>query len=193
MPHIMIDLETLDTKPSAAIVSIGACGFEITNGDIGNTFYQKVALSSAIDGRTISADTLKWWMTQDRDVRASTFDGVTLFPQALRDLAAFVLQIEDEVGCACHVWGNGSTFDISILEDAYRQHGIPVPWKFYNVRDVRTIVHVAECLLSRDDVPFEGVPHNALDGAKHQAKYVSLMWSALTAASMLRPRPEGEV
>jgi inhibitor of KinA sporulation pathway (predicted exonuclease) len=31
----------------------------------------------------------------------------------------------------------------------------------------------------KKDLPFEGVQHNALDDAKHQAKYVSAIWQTL--------------
>ncbi|HGC2943034.1 TPA: 3'-5' exoribonuclease, partial [Escherichia coli] len=32
---------------------------------------------------------------------------------------------------------------------------------------------------ARTTIPFEGVPHNALDDARHQAKYVSAIWQKL--------------
>ena len=68
MEHIMIDLETLDTSPSAAIISlIGAVKFRsATQTPLGDKFYLPVSIQSNLDeGRTISGDTLRWWMNQD--------------------------------------------------------------------------------------------------------------------------------
>jgi len=85
-------------------------------------------------------------------------------------------------GHHAYVWGNGATFDISILEAAYRQRGIPIPWAFWNIRDVRTIAALAWPHVKKDHTEFVGVPHRALDDAKHQARYVSAMWQHLRNA-----------
>ena len=42
MSHVMIDLETLDTKPSTKILSLGAVIFDPENGELGETFYRKL-------------------------------------------------------------------------------------------------------------------------------------------------------
>ncbi|WP_314731978.1 3'-5' exonuclease [Escherichia coli] len=46
---------------------------------------------------------------------------------------------------------------------------------YYNDRDVRTIVELGKTIDfdARTVIPFEGVRHNALDDARHQAKYVT--------------------
>jgi len=83
------------------------------------------------------------------------------------------------------IWGNGATFDVSMLENAYRMLELPIPWMFWDVRDVRTIVQLAAALptsrrVEKCDVPFIGVPHRADDDAVHQASYVAKMYQALT-------------
>jgi len=78
-----------------------------------------------------------------------------------------------------YVWGNGSTFDISMLEHAFVQLGLHIPWKYYNIRDCRTIQMLAEDLIDRNDVKFEGEKHNALHDARWQAAYTSAMWVAI--------------
>ncbi|HEM0000754.1 TPA: 3'-5' exoribonuclease, partial [Escherichia coli] len=47
--------------------------------------------------------------------------------------------------------------------------------------DVRTIVQLGEAVgfYAKNMIPFEGTPHNALDDARHQAKYVSAIWQKL--------------
>lgn len=50
MEHIMIDLETLDTSPSAAIISIGAVKFDpATQTPLGDKFYLPVSIQSNLD------------------------------------------------------------------------------------------------------------------------------------------------
>ncbi|HFU1809209.1 TPA: 3'-5' exonuclease, partial [Escherichia coli] len=57
----------------------------------------------------------------------------------------------------------------------YERLDIPCPWRYYNDRDVRTIVELGKTIDfdARTVIPFEGVRHNALDDARHQAKYVT--------------------
>jgi exodeoxyribonuclease VIII len=78
------------------------------------------------------------------------------------------------------MWGNGATFDISMLEDAYRQYEIEIPWKFWNVRDCRTVLDMYESIRGgfNKTVNRQGA-HNALDDAKFQAQYITMMWSRL--------------
>ena len=70
------------------------------------------------------------------------------------------------------VWGNGSTFDITILENAYKIIGdIPHPWKFWNIRDLRTLVNAASVIgFNHKQLKHVGVYHDALADAVHQAK-----------------------
>lgn len=79
------------------------------------------------------------------------------------------------------VWGNGATFNNVITRSSYEREFIPCLWKFYNDRDVRTIVELGRALGfdPKKDMPFEGEQHNALADAKHQAKYVSAIWQKL--------------
>ncbi|MED8996081.1 3'-5' exonuclease, partial [Escherichia coli] len=55
------------------------------------------------------------------------------------------------------------------------------PWRYTNDRDVRTIVQLGEAVgfYAKNMIPFEDTPHNALDDARHQAKYVSAIWQKL--------------
>ncbi|HBC9301057.1 TPA: 3'-5' exoribonuclease, partial [Escherichia coli] len=48
-------------------------------------------------------------------------------------------------------------------------------------RDVRTIVELGKAIDfdARTAIQFEGERHNALDDARYQAKYVSVIWQKL--------------
>jgi len=171
MNHVMIDLETIGNDYDGIFTTIGACVFDPQTGELGRTFYESVNWESAVAaGRTITPDTLKGWMTQSEAAQKEiTKDGRKL-ETVLREFASWL------PGEAV-VWGNGPTFDIGKLETAYGYYNIP--WKFYNIRCVRTIRDLAWDWVDRDDIPFVGEKHNALADAIHQATYVSKMWQAL--------------
>ena len=79
------------------------------------------------------------------------------------------------------VWGNGKEFDCAILEHAFQQLEMPCPWKFWDTQDVRTVITLAELhgFNPKKTRPFEGMPHRALDDARHRARYVADTVSAL--------------
>jgi hypothetical protein len=90
---------------------------------------------------------------------------------ALSSVSLFVESIYPE-----RVWGNGSHFDIAILEHAYAVVGKVAPWHYRAPRDLRTIKELAELrhgFVVGADIKFSGDPHNALDDAVHQAKIIS--------------------
>lgn len=169
---VMIDLETLGTDPDCIILSIGVCGFDIMTGQIIRTLYNTISMESQDHIRTVSGGTIRWWMDQSKEAKQVFNESNYHLQSALYGLSTWLEPYST-------VWGNGATFDISILEDAYAQHKIEIPWPLWNIRDVRTICDVASHLVYKKDFEFTGTPHNALDDAVHQAKYVSAMWRAL--------------
>ena len=175
MQEVMIDLETLDNKSSAAIVSIGACVFDRLTGKIIDTFYRRIDMEAAIaSGGTCSGSTLIWWMQQDDEARIELTKGGSKISVAMADFIKFL-------PANCIVWGNGSSFDISILEMTLQRLKLECPWEFWNVRDVRTVLDLASHLVKKSDIPFVDTKHNALADAIHQATYVAAMISALKA------------
>lgn len=168
--HVMVDIETMGTNPDAAIVSIGAVLFNPLIGKISNkTFY--VELEWVPQGRCIDPETIKWWRTQPR-VAQQALCGLDDLQEVL---GAFTQWLPKD----CKVWGNGPTFDISILEHAYRQHKIDIPWKYWNVRDCRTVLDMYESKRGGLNRKVSGTKHNALDDAIHQAQTISYIWTQL--------------
>lgn len=177
MNHVMIDLETLGVKVDSVFISIGAVYFDPETGHLGKEFYVNIDWQSSIDaGRAIDASTLQWWFDQSKEAKISVLRDLSVsFPKALQMLHGFLSKnIDKNV-----VWGNGSSFDISILEHAYHKNFTPIPWKFWNIRDVRTIKDLGKDLVDKSIFDFIGVAHNALDDSKHQAKYVSAIWKEI--------------
>ena len=68
-----------------------------------------------------------------------------------------------------------------MLRRSYDQQGIHCAWSYCIDRDVRTIVELGKAIDfdARTAIPFEGERHNALDDARYQAKYVSVIWQKL--------------
>ncbi|EHL2661684.1 3'-5' exoribonuclease [Escherichia coli] len=175
--HLMIDLETMGKNPDATIISIGAIFFDPQTGDMGPEFSKTIDLETA--GGVIDRDTIKWWLKQSREAQSAILTDEIPLDDALLQLREFINENSGE--SFVQIWGNGANFDNVILRRSYERQGIPCPWRYYNDRDVRTIVELGNSIGFdvRMAIPFEGVPHNALDDARHQAKQVSAIWQKL--------------
>ena len=175
--HLMIDLETMGKNPDAPIISIGAIFFDPQTGDMGPEFSKTVDLETA--GGVIDRDAIKWWLKQSREAQSAIMTDEIPLDDALLQLREFIDENSGEF--FVQVWGNGANFDNTILRRSYERQGIPCPWRYYNDRDVRTIVELGKAIDfdARTAIPFEGERHNALDDARHQAKYVSAIWQKL--------------
>lgn len=167
--HVMIDIETLGQKPGCVILSIAAVRFNMKTGEVRKSFYCKVDPDSCVKkGLKIDIDTLKWW-TQF-EIFPDAIGGTTPLYEALRGLRNYLE--EDDL-----VWSNGATFDLKILEAAYRAVGHQTPWKFSKERCVRTLASLVPEI--KKAMPFEGTIHNPLDDCYHQIKYCSSTWNNL--------------
>ena len=163
---IMIDLETLDTSPSAVILTIGAVKFDRTR--IADELYIRLDVDEQINrNRTVDDGTVKWWSTQPESIQNEALgehDRMAV-ADAIQTINRFI------VGADC-IWGQGYGFDMTILENLYLQTGFNKPWNFWNLRDSRTVFK----LMPTD--PVQAIPkvaaHNALADAHHQAQ--CLQW-----------------
>ena len=169
MAHIMLDIETLGTKPGCIIRSIGACVFA-PGGSIplGNTFYANVDRASCeAFGLVADPETEKWWEQQSEAAKAA----LTIDPRPLDDV---LLDFEDwwRKNRGVEVWCHGATFDAPIVEAAYAAAfgGSKAPWDFWNVRCCRTVLALGN---RRPDKYLDGDKHNALSDAKAQAMAVA--------------------
>jgi hypothetical protein len=181
--HYSFDLETLDTKCTSEILSIGCVEFDIETGEILARFYVTVDCLG-YTSFTKSQSTIKWWSEQTDDAKKAVFnrtDSVRI-STGLKVLTEFLLgnlfQTDD-----FRVWGNGSSFDISILEHAYNVCGMEIPWKHWCVRDMRTIVVAAKLYkpsFNPKKIKRQGVHHHALNDAEHQSKIISKSYNLIS-------------
>jgi DNA polymerase III epsilon subunit-like protein len=161
--HVMIDLETLGTKPGCVILTIGACTL-----DLSENFYDKISVESSSEGFLMKKDlgTLEWWSNQDPAAMQEAFSGTKTLDSVLIEFGIWL----NKIGKGVKVWGNGADFDLSILGAAYEACVRPIPWKPYSGRCYRTIKN-----LHKDVIPdaFRGIKHTALADAQFQALHLA--------------------
>ena len=186
MLDIMIDLETLGTRVNAPVVAVGACYFDIKTGQIGKTFDAAIDVTFALRNSRMEGETFKWWLQQSEEARQKVVRGRADPVKVYTAFHDFVQAGGDKV----RVWGNGSSFDISMLEYSMaRTIEKAPPWQFWNVRDCRTIKHLAEALGLAYNGQRKGVHHSALDDAVFQAEWVSYYWQRITAGPKVADLP----
>lgn len=167
--NVMLGLETMAVSPDAAIVDIGLVLFDISSGTIGPTWTAAINLESAVAaGGRLDADTVLWWMQQEKAARMRIARGGGLFcAVALRELAGWMDQHTHDA----QVWSNGANFDGVILRQAYARTGLTCPWNWRNERCYRTVAKL------HPHIPIErtGTQHIALDDALDQARHLIKM------------------
>lgn len=166
---VMLDTETLSTRPEATILTFGACKFSpYKEHDIVDGIYSRINVDEQIAlGSHIDDETIAWWGKQADDVREEALgdDNRISLEQFTQELNRFLVGVDN-------IWAQGPVFDIVILENLYRRLGKPCPWQFWQIRDSRT-------LLSSLGDPREknkaGL-HNALEDAVSQAQAVQFVF-----------------
>lgn len=176
----MLDLETLGNGTSPVITQISAVAFDMDTGETKDTFNVRVnPMSGVKSGFDINEDTVKWWLKQDKSIIETVICGSISNGEdlnaSLNLFSDFINNLRKEFGDV-RVWGNGAVADNRWLMSAYEKLGLQDPIKFWEHRDVRTLVELGFDVLGEDikaNTPFEGEKHNAIDDCKHQIKYVT--------------------
>lgn len=163
---LMIDIETLGTTPTAAIIQIGATAFDYHSNEM-----KTVTIDVVPDLRltNVDWDTIRWWLNQSEEARISITRTPRNSPvEALEDLNTFFNQ-------HCHinteVWAYPPSFDIVILENLYKTFRVDTPWKRQKILCVRTL----KTLAGKVSRPKPTVAHDAGADSLAQAKWVNLM------------------
>ncbi len=168
--EMMIDIETLDTKTSAVVLSIGAVAFD-EMGRVHERFYRILDVDLQLErGRTVSLDTIRFWMDQDRDARDEAFSTVRVgVGDALTQLNMFCRMFE------CNrYWALGPQFDYTILEDLYRTMLPNPPWSYGQIRDVRTLCDEAKIDRKNHTTNILGLPHTPVYDCEYQIELLTI-------------------
>ena len=152
----MIDIEGLGTGPDAAILTIAAQSFDpFGTGYYDRHYYARITLESQ-ENRRIQDDTLAWWATQpEAQAEAFAEDNRVPLDQALDELYKLAWQHD-------YIWAQGPTYDINILEHAYKSYNKTQPWQFYRIRDSRTVLSLWP------GRPVPPTSHHALEDTRKQ-------------------------
>lgn len=133
MSSIMIDIETLGRRNDAAIREVGLVAF---NSD--GTILSQRQFSVAPEvwntcGRTFSGETVMWLLAHpdiDTDYNCHSYSELIT---NVNDFVASHLTVDG------HIWSKGH-MDLEVLKDLYETINIPLPWLFWQPRDLRTIL-----------------------------------------------------
>jgi hypothetical protein len=162
--HLMLDIETLGTRPGAVILSAALVRFS----DEAHTTLNLNTDEQEALGLISDPFTIAWW--HDQEVKApGAWAASTLNPvpvrAALEHLSAWIAWAAG--GQDVLIWCHGATFDAPLLEHLYRAAGINTPWHFTAVRDTRTLYDLAGVDLRAYSVP---PPHVAQNDAIGQTR-----------------------
>jgi hypothetical protein len=166
--HVMHDFESWalkSTKP--CLISLG--GVKFTGTEIIDSFHVRIDPADCQRfGLEIEAETVKWWMHNDRQAARDQLDtmGEVDLYAALDGYAMWVRQTPaDQLGSA---WSNGSNFDNARLKEIYRILGLDWPFSYKQEECYRTMKN------RFPEVPCVrvGVHHGALDDAQTQAVHL---------------------
>lgn len=185
--HIMIDLETLGTSPvTAPIIQIGAVAFSLTGdgpAERAPLFHVTIEAASSMGppfNRRIDPSTVAWWAKTDPALLVEILEGKGMpLDHGLRALTEWFTRIgEAPEG----LWSNGPTFDVVMLELAYQQAHLPIPWSYRAIRDMRTMSMIA----GDDNLCWEGgtktlheqtgQKHDALVDCLRQVRVIQQTW-----------------
>lgn len=167
--NVMIDIETAGTEVGSPILQIGATVFGVPTDhpNFSARFLGGASLESNEDhGLHAQVETLEWWSKQDPELKAKVFGSQVPITQLLEEFYLWCKSL----GAPVVVWGNGATFDIVLLEEAFAATKVPVPWNFRNVRCYRTLTNILP--LPADElatVAPNTQKHDALADAVYQA------------------------
>ncbi|QBJ01004.1 3'-5' exoribonuclease [Vibrio phage Rostov 7] len=175
----VVDIETLGKGVGSKIASIGCAILDVKTLQIGKAFYEVIETKDQ-HTRYAEADTVEFWLTQAVEspdafnelFKKSSKPKVSL-ENALKDLSAWLKS--EFNGEPINMFGNGPEFDNVILNDAYEQLGIDLPWSHWCNQSVRTMLLMYRLVNGNQqpDIKFEGVKHHALFDAVHEAKIIA--------------------
>lgn len=170
--NIMMDIETTGVRPGCRVLSIGLVEFD-EKGTIDSLLvHPKLSDQVGVD----DGKTMGWWDIQSAEAKSVFADNhilgesveyvykrIKTFIDDLVDARKSLSQGLEKVDVC--IWGNGATFDNSIVQHMFYAKGLPIPWNTFGDRCYRTAIN----MLGRPSLQRQGVHHNALDDAMYQA------------------------
>lgn len=135
--HLMLDIETIDSGPEAAVVAIGARVFTLNGPEKGFEVFIDPTKAARIG--TLGADTLAWWSKQES--YGTVFSGKAEPADAFHRFAEFCKEQKVE-----YVWANSPSFDCVITRHLAKQVDQRYPFHYRAERDCRTLFALGRAL-----------------------------------------------
>lgn len=159
MNDLMLDIETMGTRHDSVITQIGMCYWDRETGKIGQKFRVNIAIDDCIkNGLTVDGRAIKFWLSQSG---RSFLDN----PQSLRQALMMTQKFVAENSLIwCH-----ATFDAPIINNAFKTMKLKTPYKYRSVRDIRTLVDLAQIPWEKKEV--DPKSHDALEDCVYQVEY----------------------
>lgn len=177
--NVGVDIETLSTMPTAAMIAIAAKTFDMDDDtDPGQLFRKNINVTyAALNGYHIEPETLEWWTANPPEAKERIINGTNTavdVRQALMDFTEFLRGVKADAGAdEVHLWMQGTDFDGSILRYSYRKE-FPnlgrdaVPWGHTALRDSRTfIIEGVRILFGETKDPYSFIPKPEVPFTNH--------------------------
>lgn len=134
--QICVDLTTLSLKQNAAIVSIAATKFTLTDGVLDSFIVNIDPITCRDIGLHIDKQTIEFWKSQPSEITDKWKNDQEPIKTALQQLSDFVGKSN------CPVWANPSYFDLIILENAYNSVEYKNPFFRMHWNCISTLSHL---------------------------------------------------
>lgn len=164
---IMLDLETLNTTPDAAVLSIGAV--DINN--LNNSFHGIIDMNDAVRYGTVGASTVKFWMQEALSGSPAAKEIVNEGHDAWEVVQNFIIWVQTVQYSNPHnlppfrIWCKYAAFDFPIITNLVDRMGCTLPWAYYEQYCATTIFKLTPDVF--DDEPNQ---HSAVGDAINQAR-----------------------
>lgn len=177
---MVFDFETLDTRPTGVILSMGVVMFKL---DEINTFDELVSQGMNVyfdqgqqtdAGRTISQDTLNWWEGQGATAQECLDNPNQLNCKKLHIyLNALYTALNFQPDRKNTRWFSRGAFDNGFMEDFCRTFGMDTPYKYWAWRCARSFLDGAGIGTRNEKMPKPAgmVQHNS----HHDAAFEAMM------------------
>lgn len=167
MRHMMIDIETLDTRPSAVVFQVGVVVFEDAlmqeapkSPILAQRKFDLDILPQIFAGRTIDRETVNWWLTQKAPV-------IPIKKQSVHTVFQEISQMMGDFGVS-YVWSNSPSFDAVIMRSLAESLGVTYEFpSFRTDMDLRTLKNICKMKKVVDFEPKE-TTHDALQDCLDQ-------------------------
>lgn len=138
--HVMVKLETASTEYNAGILCIAAVKFNLDASKeteefviyIDPTTFKNYYIS-------VDAHTLRWVKDNRPEVWSSCRSSDNGVDHGLYEFQSFLgATVTDN-----EIWGNGMDFVFPVLKSSFKAVDMPLPYKFYKTRDLRTVLSLS--------------------------------------------------